>query len=193
MEDRDINKIENQKIKVSYLNNSIQDFLLPTSLDQFRRKVKKLFQIQNKIDDIFIIYKTQNKNQEEKEIFNEVKRENEYKTFLEKYNSDQILNDMIMIETDRVPDEISRENTKDFEEEIEELIKTHLRAAGERIKKSLTGGKELYPNCKKQDRICDKCLKVISGDMFKGVNDVRKKTYCEKCSYQYNFPMFIIH
>ena len=193
MEDRDINKIENQKIKVSYLNNSIQDFLLPTSLDQFRRKVKKLFQIQNKIDDIFIIYKTQNKNQEEKEIFNEVKRENEYKTFLEKYNSAHILNDMIMIETDRVPDEISRENTKDFEEEIEELIKTHLRAAGERIKKSLTGGKELYPNCKQQDRICDKCLKVISGDMFKGVNDVRKKTYCEKCSYQYNFPMFIIH
>ena len=87
MEDRDINKIENQKIKVSYLNNSIQDFLLPTSLDQFRRKIKKLFQIQNKIDDIFIIYKTQEKNQEEKEIFNEVKRENEYKTFLEKYNS----------------------------------------------------------------------------------------------------------
>ena len=144
MEEGDINKIENQKIKVSYLNNSIQDFLLPTSLDQFRRKIKKLFQIQNKIDDIFIIYKTQEKNQEEKEIFNEVKRENEYKTFLEKYNSTQILNDMIMIETDRVPDEISRENTKDFEEEIEELIKTHLREAGERIKKTIHYLKHIY-------------------------------------------------
>ena len=185
--------IENTRCTLFYLKNKLTDFELPTSINEFRQKVQSLFHLESKnLDDIIFIYKYKTKENNKEKII-EVKTDNEYNIMLKKLNEKELKKNYVYIETDKVPTETSRENSETYEEEIEYLIECELKAAGERIKKSLTGGTELYPNCKKQDRICDKCLKVISGDMFKGVNDVRKKTYCEKCSYQYNFPMFIIH
>ena len=56
MEENDKINLENIKIRVSYLNNIIKDFEMPSSLDEFRIKVKSVFQISNKNEEIFITY-----------------------------------------------------------------------------------------------------------------------------------------
>ena len=195
MEDFDKKKFENLKITVSYLNNNIKDLELPSSLYEFRKKIKSIFQIPNKIDEIFITYTIDELNEEKKkkERIIEIKRNDEYISLLKKINSDEIKDDIIFIETERVPDEISREISETFEDEIEYLIKTHLKAAGERIKKGLSAKRELYPSSNLQNKSCFKCKQQIVGIIYRGVNDLEQRPFCEKCSYQLNMPMFIIH
>ena len=60
----DLKNLENTKITVSYLNNKIEDLELPLSLHEFRIKIKSIFQIQNKLDEIFIIYTIPEMNEE---------------------------------------------------------------------------------------------------------------------------------
>ena len=124
------------KTNVSYLNNTIKDLSLPNNLYTFREKIKAIFQIQNKPDEIFINYTIQELNEDKKKVDRiiEVNIEDEYKSLLKKINSQKIKDDIIYIETERVPIEISREIPQTFDEEIECLIKTHLMAAKERIK-----------------------------------------------------------
>ena len=195
MEENDKINLENIKIRVSYLNNIIKDFEMPSSLDEFRIKVKSVFQISNRNEEIFITYPIIEKidKSKSKEVIIEIKRNEEYISLLNKISEDEIKDNIIFIETTRVPEEISRDIPKTFEEEIECLIKTHLSAAGERIKKSLSGRKELYQSSKIQDNICYKCKNKIAGNIFRGVADMHQRTYCEKCSYFPNMPMFVIH
>ena len=183
------------KTNVSYLNNTIKDLSLPNNLYTFREKIKAIFQIQNKPDEIFINYTIQELNEDKKKVDRiiEVNIEEEYKTLLKKINSQKIKDDIIYIETERVPIEISREIPQTFDEEIECLIKTHLMAAKERIKERLLGKKESYPMSKIQNKICAKCKHNIIGDIFREVSTTGQKTYCEKCSYSINIPMFVIH
>ena len=193
MEDKE-NKFE---ITVSFLNNKIEDFEIPSTLNEFRTQIQQIFQIKKNIDEIFITYLT-NEQEEEKEepqdTFHEVKREDEYKTLLDHIKQDDYIKDnIIYIETDRVPEEISREFAKTFEQEIECLIKTQLKAAGERIKKGLSGKIELNPCSKKQDKTCKSCKQNIIGDIYRIVDDTNQYPYCKKCSFNFNQPMFIIH
>ena len=118
---------------------------------------------------------------------------NEYKQLLDLIRQQEIKGETIYIETGRIPEEISRETSTTFEQEIEYLIKAQLKAAGERIKKGLSGKMELNPCSKQQKKKCDKCGEVIIGDMFRGVLDKDRKIYCNKCSYTPNMPMFVIH
>ena len=185
---------DNKKINISYLNNKISNFSLPSSLYEFRSTIKSLFQIPNGIDEIFIIYTREKKDKKKpKEIFVEVKMEDEYASLLQKINSSEIKNDIIYIETDRVPEEISREDSEKFEQEIENVINTHLKAAGERIKKELSRRREICPKSKIQKKTCSRCKNPIVGNIYRAVNDTAQKIYCEKCSYEPKVPMFVIH
>ena len=185
------------EITLSYLNNKIEDFQLPSTLNEFRTKIKEIFQIKKNIDEIFITYITEEQEEgkeDEQEFVHEVKREEEYVTLLELIKQEDVVKDSIIyIETDRVPNEVCREFSKNFDQEIELLIKTQLKAAGERIKKGLSGKTELYPSTKIQEKKCFKCNKNIIGDIFKCVEDVDQTIYCKKCSLNKTSPMFIIH
>ena len=185
------------EITLSYLNNKIEDFQLPSTLNEFRTKIKEIFQIKKNIDEIFITYITEEQEEgkeDEQEFVHEVKREEEYVNLLGLIKQEDAVKDSIIyIETDRVPNEVCREFSKNFDEEIELLIKTQLKAAGERIKKGLSGKTELYPSTKIQEKKCFKCNKNIIGDIFKCVEDVDQTIYCKKCSLNKTSPMFIIH
>ena len=185
------------EITLSYLNNKIEDFQLPSTLNEFRTKIKEIFQIKKNIDEIFITYITEEQEEgkeDEQEFVHEVKREEEYVTLLGLIKQEDVVKDSIIyIETDRVPNEVCREFSKNFDQEIELLIKTQLKAAGERIKKGLSGKTELYPSTKIQEKKCFKCNKNIIGDIFKCVEDVDQTIYCKKCSLNKTSPMFIIH
>ena len=185
------------EITLSYLNNKIEDFQLPSTLNEFRTKIKEIFQIKKNIDEIFITYITEEQEEgkeDEQEFVHEVKREEEYVNLLGLIRQEDVVKDSIIyIETDRVPNEVCREFSKNFDEEIELLIKTQLKAAGERIKKGLSGKMELYPSSKIQEKKCFKCNKNIIGDIFKCVEDVDQTIYCKKCSLNKTSPMFIIH
>ena len=185
------------EITLSYLNNKIEDFQLPSTLNEFRSKIKEIFQIKKNIDEIFITYITEEQEEgkeDEQEFVHEVKREEEYVDLLGLIKQEDVVKDSIIyIETDRVPNEVCREFSKNFDQEIELLIKTQLKAAGERIKKGLSGKMELYPSSKIQEKKCFKCNKNIIGDIFKCVEDVDQTIYCKKCSLNKTSPMFIIH
>ena len=185
------------EITLSYLNNKIEDFQLPSTLNEFRTKIKEIFQIKKNIDEIFITYITEEQEEgkeDEQEFVHEVKREEEYVNLLGLIKQEDVVKDSIIyIETDRVPNEVCREFSKNFDQEIELLIKTQLKAAGERIKKGLSGKTELYPSTKIQEKKCFKCNKNIIGDVFKCVEDVDQTIYCKKCSLNKTSPMFIIH
>ena len=185
------------EITLSYLNNKIEDFQLPSTLNEFRTKIKEIFQIKKNIDEIFITYITEEQEEgkeDEQEFVHEVKREEEYVNLLGLIRQEDVVKDSIIyIETDRVPNEVCREFSKNFDQEIELLIKTQLKAAGERIKKGLSGKTELYPSTKIQEKKCFKCNKNIIGDIFKCVEDVDQTIYCKKCSLNMTSPMFIIH
>ena len=185
------------EITLSYLNNKIEDFQLPSTLNEFRTKIKEIFQIKKNIDEIFITYITEEQEEgkeDEQEFVHEVKREEEYVDLLGLIKQEDVIKDSIIyIETDRVPNEVCREFSKNFDQEIELLIKTQLKAAGERIKKGLSGKTELYPSTKIQEKKCFKCNKNIIGDIFKCVEDVDQTIYCKKCSLNKTSPMFIIH
>ena len=190
------NNQENPQINVCFLNNKIEDFDLPPSLNEFRIKIKKLLQIPNQYDEIYITYfldERDNDNEDPKELFYEIKRDDEYKILLDLIRQEEIKGETIYIETERIPEEISREASTTFEQEIECLVKAQLKAAGERIKKGLSGKMELNPCSKQQKKKCAKCGEFIIGDMFRGVCDKERKIYCNKCSYIANMPMFVIH
>ena len=187
------------KATISYLNNKLVDFEIPSTLNEFRTQIQQIFQIKKNIEEIFITYlkteKTKKEgNEEPNDKLHEIKREEEYSTLLDEIRKgDEIKDNIIYIEIDRVPEEISRDFSESFEQEIEYLIKTQLKAAGERIKKGLSGKMELYPSSKIQEKKCFKCNKNIIGDIFKCVEDVDQTIYCKKCSLNKTSPMFIIH
>ena len=188
----------NLKTTVSYLNIKLEDFDIPSTLYEFRTQIKQIFQIKKNIDEIFITYLTTEEEEEGKEepsdTLHEIKREEEYKTLLDNIKQDDTIKDnIIYIETERVPEEISREFAQTFEQEIECLIKAQLKAAGERIKKGLSGKMELYPSSKRQEKTCRQCKQLIIGDIFRIVDDVNQNTYCKKCSINFSQPMFVIH
>ena len=188
----------NLKITVSYLNIKLEDFDIPSTLYEFRTQIKQIFQIKKNIDEIFITYLTTEEEEEGKDepsdTLHEIKREEEYKTLLDNIKQDDAIKDnIIYIETERVPEEISREFAQTFEQEIEYLIKAQLKAAGERIKKGLSGKMELYPSSKRQEKTCRQCKQPIIGDIFRIVDDVNQNTYCKKCSINFSQPMFVIH
>ena len=188
----------NLKTTVSYLNIKLEDFDIPSTLNEFRTQIKQIFQIKKNIDEIFITYLTTEEEEEGKDepsdTLHEIKREEEYKTLLDNIKQDDAIKDnIIYIETERVPEEISREFAQTFEQEIEYLIKAQLKAAGERIKKGLSGKMELYPSSKRQEKTCRQCKQPIIGDIFRIVDDVNQNTYCKKCSINFSQPMFVIH
>ena len=188
----------NLKTTVSYLNIKLEDFDIPSTLYEFRTQIKQIFQIKKNIDEIFITYLTTEEEEEGKDepsdTLHEIKREEEYKTLLDNIKQDDAIKDnIIYIETERVPEEISREFAQTFEQEIEYLIKAQLKAAGERIKKGLSGKMELYPSSKRQEKTCRQCKQIIIGDIFRIVDDVNQNTYCKKCSINFSQPMFVIH
>ena len=66
-----------------YLNNTINEFELPSSLNEFRTRIKKMFHIENKTnEEIFILYnidEEENDSEEnKKETTVEVKTDDDY-------------------------------------------------------------------------------------------------------------------
>ena len=181
--------IANVRCDLLYLNNKINDFELPKTFNDFRKKVKSTFGLDTNLEDILVVYKMK---KEDKEKIIEVKTDEEYSEMLKRINSKELEDDSIFIETEKVPNEISRQDATTFEEEIACLVECELKAAGERIKNSLSGNKKCCPTVQNQDiKACNKCSKVISGKIYRSVTDIDEKNYCEKCSYDRKEPVLI--
>ncbi len=192
---------ENPKANILYLNNKIENFEFNISLSEFRLKMKKIFNLESKENnEIYVLYVFLKENEEneknknnQNEEYVEVKTDEDYKLMLERINSNEIKDNSILIETDRLCGEISRMNPETFEEEIQCVIESELDAAFERIKKYLSGNKKCTPtsqNPKKKE--CARCGKIINGKIFRSVIDINEQIYCEKCSYLNKEPVFII-
>ena len=188
--EEELKGLENQSASIYYMNNTIEEFELPLSLNEFRTQIKNLLQIESKDnDEIYIVYEF---NKDQKEV--EAKTDEDYILLLKRLKNKEIKDKMIYIESDKVPCEISRKIPETFEEEIEYVIERELKSAAERIKKYLSGNKKCYPYTKNQkEKFCSKCCRNIKGDIYKSVTDYEGKIFCEKCSYNEIGPTFIIH
>ena len=195
--ENDIKDLQDIKINVFFMNNKVNDFQLPSSLNELRKKVKQTFLIENKNnEEISIIYffKSNNKKDKIKEKIIEVKLDGDYITMLNRIKSDEIKEDTIYIETDKIPNETSRINSKNFEEEMHYLIECELRTAGEKIKKYLVANKNCFTEAKNEEnKACSRCGKDIEGNVYRSVIDIDEKYFCEKCSFIQKDPIFIIH
>ena len=187
-------------INLYYLNNTIKEFELPSSLNEFRTRIKKMFHIENKTyEEIFILYnidEEENDSEEnQKEATVEVKTDDDYTLLLNRNEKKKIKDNIIMVETDKFQGAISRKSPESFEEEIRCVIQNELKAAGERIKKYLSGKQKCYPSSKtKDEKTCSKCNKTIIGKSFRDVIiENEEKYYCEKCSLLHDKPVFIIN
>ena len=188
-----------QTCKLSYMNNTINDFELPETLNEFRKKVKSLFLLESKNNEdivIMYIYHTDNDDDKDNDNLLEVKTDENYNLMLTRLKNNNIKDSKISIETDKLPSIISRTNPNTFDKEIQSVILCELKAAGDRIKKYLSGNKKCYPLTKKEKeedfKICCKCEKCIIGNSYRSVTDIEEKIYCEKCSYLQKDPIFII-
>ena len=192
----ELKNLDGQTCKIYYFNNVIEDFPLPLFLNELRTQVKHLFRIESRAnDEIFVIYTFLNKSKD-KEVIEEVleaKTDDDYFELLKRVKSDEIKDDTIYIETDKVPAEISRTRPKTFEDEIKCVIERELKSAADKIKKYLSGNKKCYPSAKTHKQFCSKCCRPINGDIYKSVIDIEEKLYCEKCSFNQKDPCFIIH
>ena len=195
-QEEELEELKNLTANIYYLNNTINDFDLPLSLNDFRTQIKNLFHIESRSnDEIFVLYtylEEDNDIKEEKIL--EVKTDEDYILLLKRVKDVEIKDNMILIEIDKVPSEIGRKNPETFEEEIKYVVERELKAASERIKKYLSGSKKCYPSAKNQkNKICSRCSRDIIGDVYKSVTDIEEKIYCEKCSFSQSDPTFIIH
>jgi len=197
-EEEELKELTNLKANIFYLNNTINDFELPLSLNEFRTQIKELFHIDSRPnDEIFVLYTyivEDDEDNKEKEQNLETKTNEDYILLLKRVKNDEIKDKNILIETDKVPSEICRKNPETFEEEIQFVIERELKAAAENIKKYLSGNKKCYPSAKsRKNKICSQCCRTIIGDIYKSVTDIEERIYCEKCSFTKKEPTFIIH
>ena len=195
--ENEIKELQDVKINVFYMNNKVNDFVLPTSLNEFRNKVKHCFLIENKNNEeisVLYFYKSNNEKDKVKEKIIDVKADKDYILMLNRIKSDDIKGNTVYIETDKVPSETSRLNSNNFEEEIHYLIECELKTAGEKIKKYLAANKNCFGSTKNEEKkVCSRCSKDIVGKIFRSVKDINDKYFCEKCSFIQKDPIFIIH
>ncbi len=201
--EEELKELKDLKSNIFYLNNTINDFDLPLFLNDFRTQVKNLFHIESKTnDEISVIYKVkddediddddEDENKEKDKII-EAKTNDDYISLLKRIKSDEVKDNTILIESDKVPSEISKKYPETFEEEIACVVQSELKAAADKIKKYLSGNKKCYPLVKKQKKMCSKCLRNIVGDIYRSVTNIEETIYCEKCSFSIKEPTFIIH
>ena len=197
-EEEELRELTNLNANIFYLNNTINDFELPLSLNEFRTQIKELFHIESRPnDEIFVLYTYNFEDEEdnkEKEQNLEAKTNEDYILLLKRIKNKEVKDQNILIETDKVPSEICRKIPETFEEEIQFVIERELKAAAENIKKYLSGNKKCYPSAKsRKNKICSQCCRTIIGDIYKSVTDIEERIYCEKCSFIRKEPTFIIH
>ena len=187
-------ELKNIKCNLHYQQNSIKNFDLPSSLYVFRTKVKQLFQIEDRgYDDIIIKYSYCENNNKKKEQLREVKNIEDYQDMIEKLDSGDVKDQLLLIETKHVPSEISGKIPETFEDEIHCVIENELLAASERIKKYLSANQNLYPSSKIQkNKACYKCGEEIIGNIYKCVTS-NDQNFCKKCMFNQKEPTFIIH
>ena len=176
------------KCKISYLNNTIDDFDAPGTLYDFINRAKALFfQNEDKNCDVFISYEDKKKN---KKVVNNNKDYNEMLKLLKDGKIKEVT-----IETDKVPSEVNESASKNFEDEIRCVVESELNAASERIKKTLSGNFKFYPNIKIQKkRKCNQCNEAIVGTVYKSVTS-NDEYFCQNCLLQKKAEpaFFILH
>ena len=184
----------NVKCNLQYKQNYIKDFDLPSTLYDFRIKVKQLFQIEDRdYDNIKIKYFYCEDNNKKKEQLIEVNKIEEYEEMIQKLDSQDVKDQLLLIETEKVPSETSGKIPVSFEDEIHCVIENELLAAADRIKKFLSGNQNINPRSKIQkDKKCNKCEEEIIGNVYKLVTS-NDKNFCQKCFFNQKDSAFIIH
>ena len=191
--------IENDRAKLFYLNNIINNYELPEFFEDFKNDIKTLYHIDSRLNEeisfIYIFLEKENNKEKEKEKNIEIKTEEDYNLMKKRIKVNQIKDKTILIEIEKNSNNLSRKIPETFEEKIQNVVERELKNAGERIRKYLSSNnKKYYPSSKVQVRTCDDCQEIIKGDIFKDVKNVEEKYYCEKCSFKRNDePMFVIH
>ena len=193
--DIELNSLKNLRTNIFYLGNTINDFEMPLYLNEFRTQVKDLFKIESGTnDDISVIYIMEdNDDEKENEKILEAKTDEDYIELLKRIQSKDIKDDTILIESSKIPCEISQKTPETFQEEIACVVESELRSAGEKIKKYLSGNKKCYPLVKKAKKVCSNCYRDIVGNIYRSVTTIEENIYCEKCSFTKREPTFIIH
>ena len=193
-ENNEVKEVNNVKCELNYLNNSIKDFELPSSLYDFRKKVKRLFQIEDRDeDDIIIKYIYCEENNKNEKLI-EIKKIEEYTEMTQRIESGDVKDQLLLIETGKVPSETSGKMPETFEDEIHCVIENELLAASDRIKKYLSGNKNINPSSKiHKNKACNKCGENIIGNVYKCVTSNEDQFYCKKCMLNQKEPTFIIH
>ena len=192
--EEELNQLKNLRANIFYLGNTIKDFELPLYLNDFRTQVKDLFKIETRTnDDISIVYIFEDDNDDKtKEKIIEAKTDEDYIQLLKRIESKEIKDETILIESSKISSEISQKTPETFEEEIASVVESELKAAGEKIKKYLSGNKKCYPLVKKAKKVCSNCYRDIVGNVYRSVVNIEENIYCEKCSFTKKEPTFII-
>ena len=180
---KDNNLIEKEfSTNIFYLNSKLNDFSFPESFQIFKEKIFKVFNFpSNEIEKLNFFY------EKEKEKYFNIKTEEEYKneiTKIKAINKNKNLDIYI---------EFNNNNNDDFEENIKMLVENEIKNASDRIINGLRFKNRKYKELKKQDKICEECNNFILGDIFIKVDDDKEIYYCEKCSFDIEEPLFIVH
>ena len=177
---KDKNVIEEKHvINIYYLNSKINDYSFPESFQDFKENISSIFNLsQNEIEQLNYCYHNEkSKINTEEEYIIQISK-------IKSLNKDKDINIYI---------EFSDDNNNDtFEEHIKLLVENEIKNAADRIINRFKYQKknEIYNS---REKICDICKKEIIGDMFKKVNDVEEKFFCENCSLDIQEALFIIN
>ena len=173
---------------LSYCGYEISNIHLATNLSEFKTQFIKEYSLEGQIkenDPISLYYKKDSNKID-------VKNELDYHKMLEYFFNSK--DNIIFIETVKIPIHFDGPKSMEFEDEIKKVVQRELCIAANNIKKCLTTNLTLS-NCKKiRNDNCKMCNKQIIGYIYKKVSPTENDTYyCEDCSLKIDTPLFKIN
>ena len=175
------------KANLSYCGFQIPNVHLATNLSDFKTQFIKEYSLEDQIkesDSISLYYKLDTKKID-------VKNELDYHKMLENFINSK--DNVIFIETVKIPIHFDGKKSMEFEDEIKKVVERELCIAANNIKKCLTTNLTLS-NCKKiRNYNCKNCDRQIIGYIYKKVSPKENDAYyCEDCSLKIDTPLFKI-
>ena len=174
---------------LKYLNNKMGNYKLPLYFEEFLTQIYEMFP---KEKQLFILYNHEIKDENPIEEIIEIKNSDDYCLLSDRLRKKSVKENEILIETDKISAGISRKIPNNFEDNIKCVVERELEIAMENIKNSLSAKQINNSEFKVHKEKCCKCENEIFGNLYKDLME-DNKYYCEKCSFDSQNPLFIIH